>query len=196
MKHNLLRIGIALLVLSAVGSATAGDWKYPLGITYTSSFSDVLDYHEAALGVDADFNFPIGVSFHPFFEFEKGHRLEIDVGPIGLIFIQTNFSDDKSFISLPIGATYGYVFARDKSVAPYIRAGVSYDIASGDFVDGSSPGAIGAIGLEMARHKRVSFGLEAAYSTATIDLKDDFGLVSLPDEEVETGFMFAFRIIF
>jgi hypothetical protein len=184
-----------MLAPCVVSPASAGDWKFPIGVTYSSGFQDVIDYHEDAIGVDADFSFPIGVSFHPYIEFEKGHRIGIDVGPVGIIFIETNFSEDKDYFNLPVGATYGYAFARDGSVVPYVRAGVRYNIAGGDFVDGSSPGLIGAIGLEMARQKRVSFGLEVAYDNATIDLKDDFGF-SVPDEEVDGGFQLGFRVIF
>ena len=96
MKWYLIRIGVALLALSFVTPVPAGDWKYPLGITYSSGFDDVLDYHEAALGVDADFSFPIGVSFHPYIEINNGHMIGIDVGPLAFIWIGVRWSRGDS----------------------------------------------------------------------------------------------------
>lgn len=186
------RDAVGLLV---VGPASAADWSFPIGVTYASGFEDVVDFYEDAIGVGADLSIPIGASFHPYLEFEKGHRLGIDVGPLGLIFVDTDFGEDKEYVNLPVGVTYAYAFSRTRSVTPYVRAGVRHNIAGGDFVDGSSPGLIGAIGLEMARQKRVSFGLEVAYDNATIDLKDDFSFF-VPDEEVEAGgLQIGFRVI-
>lgn len=195
MKRSVIEIGLALLVLSLAAPASAGDWKHSVGVTYAAGFQDLVDYHERALGVEVDFAIPIGATYHPYYETDKGHRIGIDVGPVGIILFDTNISDSMTFFSLPVGVTYGYGFARDKSTAPYVRAGVRYNIASGDFVEDSSPGFIGAIGLEMARQKRVSFGLELAYDNATVKLKDEFGF-RIPDEEIEAGgFQISFLVI-
>ena len=118
MRRNSVRIGLVLpLVLWVAAPASAGEWRYPFGLTYTSGFSDVLDYYEDVLGVDADLSFPIGISFAPYFEFDQGHRLGLDVGPPSIILVEItagSSSEDIDYFNLPLGGTYGYTFLRDK----------------------------------------------------------------------------------
>ena len=200
MKRSFVRIGLALLlVLWVAAPASAGEWRYPFGLTYTSGFSDVLDYYEDVLGVDADLSFPIGISFAPYFEFDQGHRLGLDVGPPSIILVEItagSSSENIDYFNLPLGGTYGYTFLRDKSVTPYFRAGFRYNLVSGDLVDSSSPGFLGAIGFETHRKKRVGFSFEIAYDNATVDFVDEIGFQRSTEEIEVGGLQVSFRVIF
>jgi hypothetical protein len=200
MKRTLSKLALVqVLVLLAVAPAWAGEWRFPFGLTYSSGFGDVLDYHQDAVGLDADFAVPIGISFVPYYESKGGHRFGLDVGPPSIIFIEvTGFIDeDFTYFNLPLGATYGYTFLREASITPYLRVGFRHNLATGDFVDNSSPGFLAALGFETRRQKRVGFAFEAAYDNATIEFVDDFGFNSLPPEEIEAGgVQISFRAIF
>lgn len=166
----LLVIG-SLVVTSAQGYS--GDWRFPVGISHISGVQDVVDQCEDNLkaeysDVDVSDGWPVGLYFQPYHEFDNGWGVGAGFGPYMLI-----TSDDDDLVSdLPLNASLRYALLPDASMSPYMRAGVSFHLASGDYVDEAEMGLIGALGVEFNRSGIVGFGLEVGVDTGTLKIDD------------------------
>lgn len=148
----------------------AADWRFPVGLTYINGFGDVVDLYEDNLEaegyiVDTSLEFPVGISFQPYVQLDNGVRFGAGVGPIAFI------GGDASFYDIPINVNAGYIFFPSANISPYVRGGLMYHIAGGDYVEGTSPGLFGGIGVEFSRKKSVSFGVELSYDTSEIEFE-------------------------
>lgn len=157
--------------LVVITPATAGEWNFPLGFTFISGFNDITDLHEDNLNssgytTDSVDGLPIGLAFRPYYLTDFGLGFGVDIGPAMMIF------GDVDFFNLPVNVNMRYAFASTTAFSPYIRAGLSYNLASGDYVEDKSAGLIGAVGIEFLRNKRVHFGFEFAYDTSEIEFED------------------------
>ncbi|OQY58072.1 MAG: hypothetical protein B6245_13695 [Desulfobacteraceae bacterium 4572_88] len=74
---------------------------------------------------------------------------------------------DVDFFNLPVNMNCRYTFIPKSKVSPYIRAGVSYHLANGDYVVGKSAGFLGGIGFEF-----FNMGLEVSYDTSEIEIEN------------------------
>ena len=178
------------------GSAYAGDWRFPVGLSYISGVNDVSDLYEDNLdelgyitdSVDA---IPVGVSFRPYYEFDNGLGIGMDFGPSMLII------GDVDFFNFPVNATCRYTINHDADVAPYIRVGISHNFASGDYVESGETGLFAAVGLEMMRNKVVALGIEAAYDSSEIEFERYVLYWDVVYEKIKPGgFTLTFSVIF
>jgi hypothetical protein len=185
------------------------DVRYGLGVTYIGGFQDVADFYLNAYGVDTPV-IPIGLSFNTTVQISHGNVIAsmpaVGVGPVGFIWAtetvsyggSSGYSSSTWFVDIPITATYGIKFLPHGSVGPYVRGGIAYHIARGDFVDSSSPGAFVAAGVEFLQKRRVSLGVEGAYDNSTVSFKDYYSyLGSSPRSKIKSGAaMLSFRVVF
>ena len=149
----------------------AADWRFPVGLTYINDFGDVVDIYEDNLEaegyiVDTSWEFPVGISFQPYVQLDNGFRFGAGIGPT-IAFI----GDDASFYDIPINVNAGYIFFPSANISPYVRGGLMYHIAGGDYVEGTSLGLFGGIGVEFSRKENVSFGIELSYDTSEIEFE-------------------------
>lgn len=136
------------------------DSNHAFGLSYTSGFSDVVDWHEENLLVEDTFDIPIGLSYRYIHTFGSGLRMDVGVGPTSLI------AGDIEYLDIPAQLTLGYTFLKDGGFSPYIRGGVVYHINDGDYVKTSADfGFLGALGAEIGK-SRVKFFAEIAVDTA------------------------------
>jgi len=165
---------LVAVVLVAGCRSTASDKKsmvglhYPVGISYVSGFEDVVELYEDHLRTEADTTIPIGLTFDPYYQFESGLAVGAGVGPVMLA------SGDVDMVNVPINVSGRYYFDPEGSFSPYLRAGLSYNIASGDFVEGSTLGVFGGAGVEFFRTNPVSWGLEVVFDTSTVEFERAF----------------------
>jgi len=169
-RFFMLLAGPLLMFAFAAQSAQAEGWRFPVGLTYVSNFSRVVDIyrdniHWAGYTTTADSYAPAGLSFNPYYQFESGFAVGGGIGPIMAI-----SASPYEFVDFPVNLDVRYYIPASESIAPYARAGVRYHIASGDWVSNSSPGFIGGIGVEFLRNRRIGAGIELGYDTATIEL--------------------------
>lgn len=153
-----------------------------MGITYGSGLTDVTDAIETGLenqfGFDVDtWSIPVGLSLHPYIEFDFGLGVGLSVGPAEFVAIEVDTygpgysTSDSSFDYLiPVGVDLRYTLFRDRKVSPYARVGVRYPIVGGDYLEDSSPGIFGALGVEFYRNNRVGFGVEVGYDASEVDV--------------------------
>ncbi len=169
MKKIILVCAMFMAVAFFSMPAGAADWHFPVGLTYVSGTGDIVDlykYNLEAEGyiVDTSWEVPVGLSFQPYVELEKGIRIGSGLGPISAI-----LSTEAEYYDVPVNLNAGYVFFPSANTSPYIRGGLIYHIAGGDYVKETSLGFIGTVGIEFFRKKAVGFGIEAGYDSSEIE---------------------------
>jgi opacity protein-like surface antigen len=172
-KLIVIGIQLFLVLLLVSSSANAADWRFPLGFSYVGNFHKVVDLHKDNLeaegfNVDTSWEVPVGLTFQPYVEFDYGLGIGMGLGP--MMFISTG--GDADFFNLPVNLNLRYSFLPKEKISPYVRAGASYNIASGDYVDNSKIGFLGAVGVEFSRKSPVGFGFEVGVDTSKIEFKD------------------------
>ena len=171
MKKEKWLISIIIL-LFWIQPVFAGDWHFPLGLTYISGFYDIVDIYEDNLEeegylVDTVEAPPLGISFHPYFQFLDKFAIGCGIGP--LMYID---GDVVEFFALPFSLDGRYFFLKTAGTGLYLRAGVKKYFASGDYVEDSTPGFFGGLGLELLKNKKVNMGFEVLVDYAEIEFED------------------------
>jgi hypothetical protein len=132
-----------------------------------SDLTDLIEDHNPSYDVDTVW--PIGVTVNPYYEFGNGFAAGMEIGP-GII-----GSGDADFYVLPVGIEGRYTFMRESTVSPYVRAGVQYAFAGGDFIDTAGAGVYVKAGLEYGHSSRFGWGLEAGYSSTPVEVEPGGG---------------------
>lgn len=177
MKNNLYAgLGILALV-GGLSTAHAGEWRVGPGISVVTGLNDVMDLYEnnynnthTLYKASTEWILPFGLAVQGTYQWESGLRLDLGAGP----FFMVSSDDDNvdlDHYELPVSATIGYTLLPQATVSPYLRAGLAHHLASGDYVEGSSPGLLAAAGIEFARRSFVSFGLEVAMDDSTVEFE-------------------------
>jgi hypothetical protein len=179
MKRQLFCcICVLSFTIFTVSSARAAEWRFPIGLSFISGLTEISDLrynNMEALGYATTewFDWPLGFTLQPYYEFDNGLGIGTGIGP-GIFALEGEFS----FTNIPVGLDLRYIFSHSsntslyiKNTSFYIRAGARYNIASGEFVKSSSPGAFGAIGIEFNRMKSLGLGLELAYDASEIEFE-------------------------
>jgi outer membrane protein W len=84
-------------------------------------------------------------------------------------------SGDIDIINVPVNVHGRYYFDPEGSFSPYVKAGLSYNIASGDYLETSNVGVFGGLGVELYRTNSVSWGIEAIIDSSTIEIEKTYG---------------------
>jgi hypothetical protein len=179
---------LGLLHLVWTPLAFAAEFRFPIGLTYSSGIKDVGDAIEANHPVQVDTLIPVGLSIHPYVEFGHGFAVGGSVGPVAVGL------GDFTFFTAPVGLDARYTFFHDKKFSPYLRAGGRYTFAGGDFLSTGDPGFFGAVGIEFYRKNSVSYSLEVGYDSSEIEV--DAG-VGGPRRNIKPNeWMVSFSLVF
>jgi len=155
-------------------SLDAGEFKFPVGLTYTSGTQEIIDELKANYPVTDDYVWPIGISLNPYYELDMGLAFGVSVGPTSFLEVEesTGSGSNTEFnYIVPVGGFVRYTFLRTGKVSPYLRAGISYNLVGGDNIGTGDVGGVGAVGVEFWRTKTVGLGLEVGYSSSTVTVK-------------------------
>ncbi|MDN5850051.1 MAG: hypothetical protein L0H63_10515 [Nitrococcus sp.] len=146
--------------------AASVDWRFPVGLSYANGIYDVKDAVEKNTSVSVYTVIPVGLSFHPYVEFtDIGLGVGASFGPAKLL-----VGDLTSYI-VPVGADVRYTLFRNSNVSPYVRGGLRYSLAGGDFLSSGDPGFFAAGGIEFFRAQGgVCLGIEAGYDASEIEV--------------------------
>ncbi len=187
---------LAILMLVCAGAVEAGEWRFPVGLTYISGIDDIVDQYEDNLEADgfitesAD-GLPFGVSIQPYYQMDSGLGVGFGFGPTMWI------TGDVDFFNLPVNFCLRYAFMQNSNTSLYLRAGASHNLASGDYVEDANIGFVGAIGMEFMRKRAVGLGFEVGYDNSTIELEDRTTADPFDTEEFEpVGFMVSVFAVF
>src|SRR5262245_58934545 len=168
MMKACVAAAIALLAFP-VANARADEWSVGPGVAYVSNINQVIDIYKnnsRAQGktVDVDKALPIGVSFDSTYQMTTGPRIGIGIGPYFRV------TGDVKHFELPIDGTVGYGFLPQEQATPYVKGGIVYHFASGDFYKSSTPGFIVAGGVDFARRRAVRGTVEVSFDASKIEL--------------------------
>lgn len=162
---------LSLVLVLSGGVCLAGDLKCPIGLSYIEGFDDIVDLHENNLKSDGyavvdTVYIPVGLTLQPYLEINPNIGIGVDIGPAMMIY------GDTDFFSLPLAVMGRYNFLPDSSISPYVRAGFSHPIASGDYVESSSTGFKAAFGLDFLKTEKITLSVEYAFDSAEIEFND------------------------
>ncbi|MGA1840651.1 MAG: hypothetical protein ACMUIU_08500 [bacterium] len=191
---------VIVITVSFISSAIAADWRFPVALTYISGWSDVKDLYEDNLDTEGYSyeevsGLPVGLSFQPYVELDKGFAVGGGVGPLMLIL------GDWDFFDLPLRMDFRYIVMPQNDTAAYFRIGPSFHLASGDYVESDGAGIFVGAGVEFLRTRRVGMGIELAYDSAEVEFKrsrrDYWGSIYTEKEKIKPcEFMFSVFAIF
>jgi hypothetical protein len=172
MKKHFWILSLLMFFL-AVNFVRAGEWRFPVNLTYCRGIMNVYDAYKDILedkgySVSEEMIFPVAVSFQPFYQMENPLRIGGGVGPLLLVMIS-----DYTYFDVPLKLDVGVTAIPGAGVSPYLRGGLVYHLAFGDFVESSTPGLFVAVGLEFLRKKKVGFGFEVAYDFSKVKIQSD-----------------------
>ena len=171
------------LILPAAASADGNGLRFAIGYSFLNNVKEIKDAYKHLLretrpGEDV-YNASFGIRFCPYYQFENGMRAGVGAGPIILMV------GDVRHLQIPFNATMGYTFFADSAVSVYLKGGLAFHIASGDFYADSSPGFYGGIGCAFFNSKPVRLGFETAYDASEIKLDRAPGQTR--HEKIKTG---------
>jgi hypothetical protein len=157
---SLASAGVASVLFTTATVSHAVDNGGAFGLTYSTGFEDVVDWHDDHLSADIT-DIPVGVSGRFVQRYDSGLRMDAGIGPIAV------FYGDIDYYDVPLQLTGGFTLFKDAIVRPYLRAGVTYHINDGDYVEDSAGlGLMGAVGLEIGSPRTVSFFAEVSFDNA------------------------------
>ena len=153
MRRSAVVFLVSVVVFSAaVAGVHAGEWRIPIGLSYVSGFDDIGDLHEANLQAEGNRveridTIPVGLTVHPYYEMDFGLGIGFGIGPTMMIL------GDTTMWNVPVGVDARFALPARFNVSPYVRGGIRYHIAGGDYVEDSKPGAFGGAGLVFLRNR-------------------------------------------
>ncbi len=161
----------------------SGMFRIAMGYCFLSQTDDIKDTYKHLLraeGRDADvFGTSLGVKCEPYYQFKNGIRAGASAGPLILI------AGDSHHFQVPLNLSMGYSFFQDAPVSGYLKCGISWHAATGDYVAHSAPGFYGGAGCEILNHKPVHIGIEIMYDAATVSLDRPRGASG--HKKIQTG---------
>jgi hypothetical protein len=178
MKKTIIYVSCILVFVFQLCQQAHADytkkWHFVAGESYVNSLIVLTDFYKTNLEaegyiVDPGPVLPIGITFNAYYQLDNGTKIGAGIGPVMMIlFGGSNIT--RGYFSIPVYVGINRSFAQTANVSPYFRAGICYNLVSGDYVKDSTPGVFGAYGIEFLRHKRVSFGIEMLVDSSEITL--------------------------
>lgn len=162
-------LGSAVPLLAQESSSDSGStWRFKVGVNYVSGLSDLMDAYES-IGYESDFEWPIGIDFSAGQNFSNGLGWDVNIGPVAAIL------GDVEAVLVPVGVAGRYSFNAGGDTVPYVRAGVEYLFATGDYLNDGDFGFVGGIGIEFNADGSVGWGFEARYDSTEIEFTRGWG---------------------
>jgi hypothetical protein len=116
-----------------------------------------------------------GLILSPYYEWQTsigGIGAGATVGPTTIVTVDNVPAGSVSAsYAVPVGPFLRYTPWPKAAFSPYVRAGVKYVVAGGNY-ESSDVGFSGAVGVEVWRTKKVGVSLEAGYDTSKIKVTE------------------------
>jgi len=183
MRIRLFLCLILIPTFAVSATAESGNWRLALGYAFLSQADEIKDSikrlsRDSGDGGDIT-NTSLNFSFQPYYQFSNGCRAGAGIGPFIMLW------GDARHFQVPVNATLGYSFFKDRDFSVYCRAGVSYHVATGDYYAESDPGFYGGMGMEFFNTRSPHIGFETAWDAAEISL--DPGARQTHHKKIRTG---------
>jgi len=149
-------------------------WHFPLSLTYSTGFKDVIDASIGGVPNTTYINLPMSVAFSPHRAFANGVSVGADIGPCLWFFVDRKSSGlsgtGAKGVVMPLGAYVRYNFVRDGAWLPYVRGGVRHCFVANLLFDHGGTGVYGNLGLMNNRGRDVGWGCEMGADTTEIEV--------------------------
>lgn len=162
---------LLLLVLPAWVSGASGKdpWIFSAGYTYYSGFENIRSTYKknaVASGARHDIvQWAFGFTFQVHQRISETLRIGASIGPLMTLL------KDANHIQAPASVSAITTLFPNAVHSPFIRAGVSYHIAKGDYLRHSRPGLLGGLGITFFAQKPLHLTIEVAYDGAYVTIE-------------------------
>lgn len=165
----------ALLFLLCIVIPThilAAEWHNSFGIGIIDVNDDMEDIHRSNLQADglddSEFETALnwGYFYQPYFLYDNGFAVGLGVAS------PTGIAAEEIFMNIPLHVDVRYFITPDSEFSAYIRAGIRYNLAFGEYVEGSEPGAIIGLGILFRWNQSTKLGLEFTDDNSEIKIRD------------------------
>jgi len=172
-------LGSAVPLLAQESSSdSASEWRFKVGVNYVSGVSKLMDAYEHN-GYESDFEWPVGFDFSFGQNFDNGLGWDVNVGPVIAVL------GDVEAVLVPVSAAARYSFNQGGDTVPFLRAGVEYLFASGDYINDGSFGYVGGAGIEFNAQGLIGWGFEARYESGEIEFERYFWSGHWGDQKIK-----------
>ncbi|MDD2737070.1 MAG: outer membrane beta-barrel protein [Desulfuromonadaceae bacterium] len=196
---QLLMAALVFISFTASITASAGEFRVPVGITYTSGPSKLMDKVKENYNVTDDFVLPVGLAINPYYSFDSGLGIGGSIGPFIYMSISDGWGGTNTNMILPFGVDLRYTLFRDSKFSPYVRGGYRYPITVGDYISSKSGGLFSGVGIELFKKNGFSLGMEISYDASKIEVTTDaMGAKwkAKPQDVTPCGFMAGIYAVF
>jgi hypothetical protein len=160
------------LVFLSTRLALAAEWHNSFGIGVIDANDKVEDIYRNNLQFegknDTDFQATLdwGYFYQPYYLYDNGFAFGLGIAtPTGIF-------ADEILVTFPVHIDIRYFLSLHSELSAYIRAGMRYNVAFGEYVEGSKPGAIAGIGLLFKWNENTKVGVEFTDDSSEIEIKD------------------------
>lgn len=161
-----------ILLLSTIQPSQAAEWHNSFGIGIIDANEDVEDIYRSNLQAegldDTDFEAVLdwGYFYQPYYLYDNGFAFGLGIAtPTGII-------AEEFLFNFPIHVDVRYFIMPKSKFSAYLRAGVRYNLAFGEYVEGSKPGVIAGIGLLFQWNEKTNIGFEFTDDSSEIEIRD------------------------
>jgi outer membrane protein W len=168
----------SVLLPTAKAAATSG-YHFEAGLSYATGTENALQQVETNFGFSQDYKQQVGLHLAAYYRFPDNLAIGGSVGPCMLFKVtnsETHYTDKRDHWNyvLPVSADVRYFFAKTGVFVPYLRAGLAYSVANGDYIGPGSPGLVAAVGTYIGEKRGFKLGLELGYDSSTVKVKSGY----------------------
>ena len=169
-----MRVAAVSFLLAILYTPTifAAEWHNSFGIGIIDANNDAEEIYRRNLQLegkdDADFQAALdwGYFYQPYYLFENGFALGLGIAsPTGIF-------ADEILVTFPVHIDVRYFITPQSKFSVYVRAGLRYNVAFGEYVEGSKPGAITGVGLLFHWNEITKVGIEFTDDASEIEIRD------------------------
>ena len=163
---------ILLLSFLPMHSVLAAEWHNSFGVGFINVNDDLEDIHRQNLKYEAKTDTDVTAAmdssyfYQPYYLYDNGFALGLGIA------VSSAIIADEIFLNMPVHADVRYFISPATKISAYVRAGMRYNLAIGEYVDGSKPGVIAGLGILYQWNKNVQIGFEYVDDASEIEYKD------------------------
>ena len=165
-------LALLFTFLVPIQAVMAAEWHNSFGIGVIDVNDDLEDIHRSNLQAenldDTDFETALnwGYFYQPYYLYDNGFAWGLGIAtPTGII-------AEEIFFNIPLHVDVRYFISAGSDFTAYLRAGVRYNVAIGEYVEGSEPGAIAGIGLLFHWNQQTKIGIEYVDDNSEVEIRD------------------------
>ena len=169
-----MRLAVVSFILATLVTLTAfaAEWHNSFGIGVIDANNDAEKIYRRNLQLegkdDADFQAALGWGYfyQPYYLYKNGFAFGFGVAsPTGIF-------AEEILVTFPVHVDVRYFISPQSKFNVYVRAGLRYNVAFGEYVEGSQPGAIAGVGLLFHWNEMTQVGFEFTDDASEIEIRD------------------------